>query len=71
MKRGCNYLKNYDQINGVIPIGSTLGGGQFWGLGVDEQHYNKVYLVESDFSRYVVEDSFSSFLDSIKFETGS
>ena len=71
MKMGSNYLKSYNQINGLIPIGSTLGGGQFWGLGVDEQNYNKVYLVEPDFSRYVVEDSFSSFLDSIKFESGS
>jgi hypothetical protein len=67
LSQSWDYLKGYEELKGIIPIGDTLGGGQFWGLGVNQKNYNKVYLINPDFSKIEVANSFSSFLLKIVF----
>lgn len=62
-----NYLKDYNELEGIVPIADTLGGGQFWGLGLNKNNYNKIYLVNPDFSKIEVANSFTNFISKIIF----
>lgn len=60
------FIKDYIELDGIFPIGSTLGNS-FWGLDLSKERLGQVYLIESDLTTTLVTDTFTEFLERIEF----
>ena len=60
--------RDYPEMEGLISIGDTLGGGNFWSIGILEENFNQIFLVRSHLEKVKVFDSFKGFLHNIKYD---
>lgn len=60
------FIKDYEVLEGMIPIGSTLGSS-FWGMDLNDENFGAIYLIEADLTTTFVAASFVAFLEQIDF----
>lgn len=66
-----NMIKDYETCKGILTFGNTLGDGRFWGISLNIEDYNSVYLYEASLERNKVAATFSEFLNKIIFDESS